>query len=96
MIDFQSLEQQCPSCHGHGRIENPKWAHFWKQHDNLKNWFRSLNTEEQLTIAEKMLPEEPAEPMFFLCKLCHGRGKTLTSEGENLIRFVRFWTNPNY
>ncbi|CAA7600292.1 Hypothetical protein DEACI_0944 [Acididesulfobacillus acetoxydans] len=96
MLELGRLERQCPVCKGQGRMENPNWAQFWRVQENMKNSFRTRNADEPLDIAAEMLPPEPSEPMFFLCQECHGRGKLLTPEGEILIRFVRFWLNPNY
>lgn len=96
MLDIDSLDEICPECSGHGRIENPNWSRFWSKHEKLKEWFSRLGVEEQMEISQRMLPEQPAEPMFYTCKHCHGKGKILTEEGLKLIEFVRLWMNPNY
>ncbi|KJR46731.1 hypothetical protein UF75_2857 [Desulfosporosinus sp. I2] len=57
--------------------------------------FRTLE-EEQITLVERIAPDQPDEPMFFVCRNCHGRGKILTDKGKRLMEFVRFWINPNY
>ncbi|MHB1653366.1 MAG: hypothetical protein ACYCVD_12930 [Desulfitobacteriaceae bacterium] len=92
MLDISSTETVCPKCNGLGRIENPAWSRFWTTHYD----FRAFDVDEQLTITGKMLPEQPTEPMFYICRECRGRGKILTAEGEKLIKFIRFWINPNY
>ncbi|KJR44531.1 hypothetical protein UF75_5094 [Desulfosporosinus sp. I2] len=56
--------------------------------------FRTLE-EEQITLVEQIAPDQPDEPMFFVCRNCHGRGKILTDEGKRLMEFVRFWLNHN-
>lgn len=38
----------------------------------------------------------PVEPTFFFCRNYYGRGKVHTTEGKQLIEFIRFWLNPNY
>lgn len=96
MVNVDLLERVCPKCKGSGRIENPIWSEFWHTHSNLKNWFRSLDLQDQMTNTEKMFQDQPIEPMFFFCKECSGKGKILTLEGEDLIKFVRFWMNDNY
>lgn len=96
MIEIGEFDEACTGCGGRGRIENPIWAKYWAGHEKLKDWFWRLNIEEQLGILKKNLPDQPAEPMFFTCKQCHGRGRVLTEDGEKLIKFVRFWMNPNY
>lgn len=96
MMNIDSLEQMCPECQGSGRIENSSWSDFWTLHGNLKNWFRTLDIQEQVKIGENMLQKQPAEPMFFICKRCKGKGKLLTDDGEKIVRFLRFWLNDNY
>ncbi|WP_407311903.1 hypothetical protein [Desulfosporosinus sp. SB140] len=96
MIDLKVLDKQCPRCSGLGRTENPQWFHFWTKLDGLKDSFRTLETMDQLTTSENATPDQPTEPMFFICKECHGRGKVLTAEGKQLIEFIRFWMIPNY
>lgn len=96
MIDLYTLDKQCPKCSGLGRIENPQWFLFWTKLDGLRDSFRTLGTEDKITKFEKATPDQPTEPMFFICRECHGRGKVLTDEGKQLIEFIRFWMNPNY
>ncbi|EGW39363.1 hypothetical protein [Desulfosporosinus sp. OT] len=91
MIDLDALDERCPKCNGLGRTENPTWFEFWD-----KDFFRTLGTQEKLSIVEEMTPDQPDEPIFFICKECHGRGKILTAEGKQLVEFIRFWLNPNY
>ncbi|OLN29265.1 hypothetical protein DSOL_3602 [Desulfosporosinus metallidurans] len=85
-----------PKCCGLGKIENPAWYPIWATRSDLKDSFQILETKEKLTIAEETAPDQPDEPIFFICKKCHGRGKILTNEGKQLMEFVRFWLNPNY
>ena len=92
MIDLKLLDKQCPKCSGLGRIENPQWLQFWTKLDS----YQSIEAEDQLLNSGKSTPDQPSEPMFFTCRECHGRGKVLTSDGKQLIEFIRFWMNPNY
>ncbi|WP_407312235.1 hypothetical protein [Desulfosporosinus sp. SB140] len=96
MIDLNVLDKQCSRCSGLGRIENPHWFQFWTKLEGLKNSFRISEIEDRSINFEKITPDQPTEPMSFVCKECHGRGKVLTSEGKQLIEFIRFWMNPNY
>ncbi|WP_041276178.1 hypothetical protein [Desulfosporosinus acidiphilus] len=91
MVDLNNLDKQCPKCSGLGRMENPAWIKFW-----TKDWFRALDTEALYTDSKNKELRQPSEPMFFICKECHGKGKVLTDEGKRLIGFIRFWINPNY
>lgn len=90
-----TFDVQCPKCCGLGRTENPIWLQFWAMHSSLQDSFRILETREQITNVEKMAPDQPTKPMVFVCKVCHGKGKILTSEGKRLMEFVRLWMNPN-
>ncbi|MGC7871984.1 hypothetical protein ACPUYX_10705 [Desulfosporosinus sp. SYSU MS00001] len=90
MIDFYALDKPCPKCSGLGRIENPQWLQFWTKMEPFRTSIDQLSTLKMITSAE------PTEPMFFVCKECHGKGKILTTEGKKLIEFIRFWLNPNY
>lgn len=91
MINFAALDKPCPKCNGLGRIENPAWSEFWHQ-----DLFRATGTQEKLMGTAETVLTQPDEPIFFVCKECHGKGKVLTDEGKHLIDFIRFWLNPNY
>ena len=91
MVDLNNLDRKCPKCSGLGRMENPAWVKFW-----TKDWFRALDKEALYADSKKEGFRQPSEPMFFICKECHGKGKVLTDEGKRLIEFIRFWINPNY
>ena len=91
MINFDALDKPCPKCNGLGRIENPTWSEFWYQ-----DLFRTLGVQEKADVEEEAALDQPDEPIFFLCKECHGKGKVLTDEGKRLIDFIKFWLNPNY
>ncbi|ODA42682.1 hypothetical protein [Desulfosporosinus sp. BG] len=96
MININALEKQCPKCFGLGRIENPTWLQFWTMQNDLKDGFQTLTDQAQETSVENADQGQPTEPIFFICRECHGKGKILTAEGKQLIEFVRFWINPNY
>lgn len=96
MIKIESLEKACPECGGYGRIENPNWSQFWSSNEQLKQSFWSAELAEQWGVSEPSLLEQPHEPICFICKNCHGRGKVLTEDGAKLIEFIHFWINPNY
>lgn len=96
MIDLNALDRKCPKCSGLGRTENPAWLQFWAMHPGPNEWSRDLDAQELRTIAKHEDHNQPVEPMFFICRECHGKGKILTDEGKRLIDFVKFWINPNY
>lgn len=96
MLDLDSWEEPCPKCNGLARIENPAWTEFWVKHEEIKDWFRTTETEEQLKIAEQIAKDQPVEPIFFMCRYCHGRGNILTKNGEKIVRFMKFWLNSSF
>ena len=89
MIDLDVLDKQCPKCHGLGRTENPTWLQFWTIQSSLVDSFRTLE-EEQITLVEQIAPDQPDEPMFFVCRNCHGRGKYLPMKGNGLWSLLGF------
>lgn len=92
MIDPSIFDKQCPRCSGLGKLENPAWLNFWTNQDRFQYSSQTLEIND----FENTTLNQPTEPMFFVCKKCHGRGKILTAEGKKLIEFVRYWMNPNY
>ncbi|MDR3542500.1 MAG: hypothetical protein P4L69_16295, partial [Desulfosporosinus sp.] len=79
MINLDTLDKQCPKCCGLGRTENPAWYPIWATRNDLKDSVQILETKEKLSLVRKTAPDQPDEPIFFVCKECHGRGKILTT-----------------
>ncbi|WP_407307007.1 hypothetical protein [Desulfosporosinus sp. SB140] len=96
MIDLNALDRPCPKCSGLGRIDNPAWLPYWDMHNGLKGLSRTVDSQKLKIVDDNAGQGQPLEPMFFICKECHGKGKILTDEGKHLIEFVKFWSNPNY
>ena len=93
------LEELCSGCDGTGVVTNEAWEEWERQHAHLcQRRARADGAVVLLELLDDLLTihdrRRPGHPRHSPCEDCHGCGTVPTSEGDELLAFLRRHLHP--
>jgi len=94
------LEQVCSDCDGTGIVVNEAWEEWHRQHEQLsRRRARADGAAVLVELLDTLIDQHencpPTHPRQVPCEDCQGSGTVPTSEGEELLAFLRRHLHPH-